>query len=57
MSSPRSYLPMAWAVTRFCMASDKSRREKPALRLASLIRSAIMAALLRFTIALFTYLL
>src|ERR1035437_2345598 len=42
MSSLRSYFPMAWAVTLSFIAAAKSRRERPALRRASLMRSEIM---------------
>lgn len=51
VSSPRSYFPIAWAVTLSSIALDSSRKENPALRLASLIRSAITATLVRFTVA------
>src|SRR5262249_49195457 len=46
MLSPRSYFPIAWAVTISPIAADRPRRERPALRRASLILSEIMAALL-----------
>src|ERR1022692_5130351 len=36
MSSLRSYLPIAWAVTRFPIADSRSRRERPEAALASL---------------------
>src|SRR5262245_37729526 len=44
MLSPRSYFPIAWAVTISPIAADRPRRERPALRRASLILSEIMAA-------------